>query len=154
MLLLEDTTEQFGTWMIELPHAENTHILVRTLVPHSLLLFEIEQVLGQFFKFILSSFWASMELKFRYHPRPRARGHPGQSFAEDRTASWKSYLISNQAIPQVRNYKEKERAIAKEHEPSATEFNQSHIEETHATQELFPADPVHYVKKTIPMGER
>ena len=44
--------------------------------------------------------------------------------------------------------------LQKKNEPSATELNQSHIEETHATQELVPADPVHSVKKTIPMGER
>ena len=42
--LVGDTTEQCYTWMmvseIDLPHAENTHVLVRTLIPDSLLMFE------------------------------------------------------------------------------------------------------------------
>ena len=87
-------------------------------------------------------------------PQLRPRARPGQSFAEDRTASWKSYLISNQdPITQARNHCERERAIAKENEPSASELHQSRIEETHATQELVLADPVCYVKETVLMEE-
>ena len=101
----EDTTEQSWTWMmvseIEPPHAENTHILVRTLIPGSMLPFRNEQVLQVH---INKSFLALMELKFRYHQRLRLRARPGWSFAEDRTASWTRYPISNKdPIPRVRN---------------------------------------------------
>ena len=36
----------------------------------------------------------------------------------------------------------------------ATELNQSRIEGTHAPQAIVPADPVHFVKETILVGER
>ena len=45
----------------------------------------------------------------------------------------------------------RERAIAKENETSAAELNKSRIEETHAMQELVPANPVYH---TVPVGER
>ena len=48
----------------------------------------------------------------------------------------------------------RERDVAKENEPSAAETNQSRMEETHATQELVPANPVYCVKETALMGER
>ena len=101
-----------------------------------------------------------MELKFRYHPGLHPKRLHGWSFAEDRTATWKSYFISNQdPIPHVRNYcYEREREsfffFSKETESSAAETNHSRIEETHATQESVPAHPVYCVKETIPMGER
>ena len=64
-------------------------------------------------------------------------------------ATWKSYLISSQdPIPPGRNYCE--RAVAKETGSSAAERNQSRIEETHALQELVLANPVCFVKETIP----
>ena len=47
--------------------------------------------------------------------------------------------------------RERERAIAKENETSAAELNKSRIEETHAMQELVPANPVYH---TTPIGER
>ena len=75
----------------------------------SLLLFDKEHYFDQFFKIILSSVLVFMELTFRDHPRLHLRGRHGYSFAEDRTASWKGYLISNQdPIPQVRNHFERE----------------------------------------------
>ena len=52
----------------------------------------------------------------------------------------------------MRNYYE--RAVAKETDSSAAEMNQSRIEETHALQGLVLANPVCFVKGTIPMGQR
>ena len=48
----------------------------------------------------------------------------------------------------------RERAVAKGSVSSAAEMNQSHIEETHAQQELVPSNPVCFVKETILMEER
>ena len=45
-------------------------------------------------------------------------------------------------------------AVAKETESSAAEMNQSRIEESHSLRELVPANPVCFVKETVPMGQR
>ena len=47
----------------------------------------------------------------------------------------------------------RERAVANGTESSAAEMSQSRIEETHAQQELVPANPVCFVKETVPMGQ-
>ena len=48
----------------------------------------------------------------------------------------------------------RESAVAKRTESSAAEVNQSRFEERHAQQELDPANPVCFVKETIPTGQR
>ena len=60
-LLSEDSTEQPLMWMmvseIELLYAESIQVLVRTLIPESLLRLNKEQILDQCFKFILTKSW-------------------------------------------------------------------------------------------------
>ena len=93
-----------------------------------------------------------MELKCRYHPRFHPRKLHSWSFAEDKTATWKSYDISSQdPILPARNYYEN---CYKGTESPAAEMNQSRAEETHAQQELVLANPVCFVKETILMGQR
>ena len=67
--------------------------------------FQNEQYLVQFLKFILYHFLAPMELKFKFHPPQRQIEIPGKSYAEERTASWMSYISEIQdTIPRVMNY--------------------------------------------------
>ena len=56
---------------IELQHAESTHTLVLIQIPEFMPQFQDELLLDQFFKVILNSSWALMELTFRFHPRQR-----------------------------------------------------------------------------------
>ena len=52
-------------------HAESTHILVQIQIPDIMQQSQDEQSLDQLFKFILYNFLELMELKLRFHPRPR-----------------------------------------------------------------------------------
>ena len=52
-------------------HAEGTHILVQIQIPDIMQQSQDEQFLDQLFKFILYNFLELMELKLRFHPRPR-----------------------------------------------------------------------------------
>ena len=61
--------------------------------------------------------------------------------------------IRDPGIPQVLNFFGKG-SIAKGSELCSTLLEPSRIEETHATQELVPANPVYCVKETALKGER
>ena len=127
-LLLEGSTRQPWTWMmvseIEVPYAENIQGLVQTLVPESLLRTNKEQRLDQ----SSSSYYQVSGDWWTWNSDTFPRLHQWRlhelSFAEDRIATWTSYLISNQDPKPTCKELLQVRAVEKETESSAAETNQ------------------------------
>ena len=77
---------------------QNSRIYANAAIPG-------QTLIGTFFKFISYDILASVELKFRFFPRQRKSEHRGWWCAEEKTATWRSYIsIIQTTSPQVLDY--------------------------------------------------